>query len=476
VRLGDVGAVVGGGTPKSSESRYWAEGQEVPWLTPADMRHQPSRYITRGRRDITGAGLASSGAQLLPPGTVLFSSRAPIGHVGIAAGALSTNQGFKSCVPYVAAMSEYLYLFLRKVGPEVDASASGTTFREVTGKDVSLIPLPLPPLAEQHRIVARVDALMGLLDRLEVARASRERTRAAVRDSALAALREADAPEEVEVAWNRFAERMDDLLIDPSDIAPLRRTVLELAVRGRLVKQEPAEGTAETVLEALCREKESLVKEGLLRRRLDGPEPVDAVPFSVPESWRWAKAVDLCLFIADGDHQPPPQVSDGVPFLVIGNVSGGKVDLTSTRKVPPEYFDALDWTRKPDQGDLLYTVTGSFGIVLEVGATGPFCVQRHIGIIKTAHSFNNRYLAYALRSPTAYRHATRVATGTAQKTVPLSGLRRLPVPVPPLEEQHRIVARVDDLMNVLDRLDERVASARTAHAAFAAAAVHHLSS
>ena len=167
LRLGDVSAIVGGGTPRSGESSFWSDGQDIPWLTPADMRRQPSRYISRGERDITSEGLSRSSAQMLPAGSVLFSSRAPIGHVGIAANPLSTNQGFKSCVPYISAMSDYLYVFLKYAGPGIDEQASGTTFKEVAGKDFALIPVPVAPLAEQHRIVAKVDELMGLIDRLE---------------------------------------------------------------------------------------------------------------------------------------------------------------------------------------------------------------------------------------------------------------------------------------------------------------------
>ena len=167
LRLGDVGAIVGGGTPRSGESSFWSDGQDIPWLTPADMRRQPSRYISRGKRDITSEGLSRSSAQMLPAGSVLFSSRAPIGHVGIAANPLSTNQGFKSCVPYVSAMSDYLYVFLKYAGPGIDEQATGTTFKEVAGKELALIPVPIAPIAEQHRIVAKVDELIELIDRLE---------------------------------------------------------------------------------------------------------------------------------------------------------------------------------------------------------------------------------------------------------------------------------------------------------------------
>ena len=119
-----------------------------------------------------------------------------------------------------------------------------------------------PPLPEQHRIVAKVDALMALLDRLEAAKAERETTRAALRDSALAALRDAPDTEAVEAAWTRIAERMDDLFADPADVVPLRQTILQLAVRGKLVPQDPNDEPACILLERIAAEKARLVKEG----------------------------------------------------------------------------------------------------------------------------------------------------------------------------------------------------------------------
>lgn len=167
VHLGDLGEIIGGGTPKTNEPRYWSDKEDIPWITPADMSKQESRYIVRGKRDITQEGLKKSSAQLMPAGTVLFSSRAPIGHVGIAANPISTNQGFKSCSPYHDDMSEYIFLYLRYAAKKINEQATGTTFKEVSGKDVALIPIPVPPLAEQKRIVEKVDELIELCDRLE---------------------------------------------------------------------------------------------------------------------------------------------------------------------------------------------------------------------------------------------------------------------------------------------------------------------
>jgi Type I restriction modification DNA specificity domain len=128
----------------------------------------------------------------MPKGSVLFTSRAPIGYVAIASNPLSTNQGFKSIVPYIADCSRFVATAMKAFAPEIDAKAPGTTFKEVSGKIVAAIPFPLPPLAEQHRIVAKVDELMGLCDRLETARGGRERSRDRLAAASLARLNAPD--------------------------------------------------------------------------------------------------------------------------------------------------------------------------------------------------------------------------------------------------------------------------------------------
>ncbi|MCQ1531391.1 restriction endonuclease subunit S [Lutispora saccharofermentans] len=166
VRLGEISAIVGGGTPKTNIKDYWENG-DIPWLTPADLSNIKGKYISKGRRNITKLGLEKSSAQLMPKGTVLFSSRAPIGYTAIASNPLSTNQGFKSCIPYVMQMNEYIYYYLTYSAKKINEQASGTTFKEVSGSEVANFLLPLPPLREQKRIVEKVDQLMALCDELE---------------------------------------------------------------------------------------------------------------------------------------------------------------------------------------------------------------------------------------------------------------------------------------------------------------------
>jgi len=166
VKLGDVGRIVGGGTPSTTRPEYFSN-KGIPWLTPADLYQLRGKYIRRGKRDLSKLGLEHSSARLLPPGSVLFSSRAPIGYVAIAANRLATNQGFKSCVPFVPAMSNFIYYFMLSVRRDIARKAPGTTFKEVSGKMVASIPFPLPPLSEQERIVSELDGIMQSIEAVE---------------------------------------------------------------------------------------------------------------------------------------------------------------------------------------------------------------------------------------------------------------------------------------------------------------------
>ena len=174
--FGDIATVVGGGTPKTGESVNWAGGS-VPWITPADLSGYHEKLISHGARSITVAGLENSSARLMPAGTLLMSSRAPVGYAAIAAQPLATNQGFKNFVLKGDLFSDYFYYYVLGQRELLLKFASGTTFLEVSGKNAARIPVPIPPLAEQRRIVAAIEEH---LSRLDAAVAALERIRAAL--------------------------------------------------------------------------------------------------------------------------------------------------------------------------------------------------------------------------------------------------------------------------------------------------------
>ena len=161
-KLGEVGDIVSGGTPSTKEKAYW--NGNIPWISPADLSGYNEKYIFKGRKSISESGLKNSSARLIPKGSVLFSSRAPIGYTVIAANNVCTNQGFKSIVPNQSLLSEYVYYFLKASKQAAEKVSSGTTFKEISLKAFSQLEMPLPPLPEQQAIVAKIEELLSELD------------------------------------------------------------------------------------------------------------------------------------------------------------------------------------------------------------------------------------------------------------------------------------------------------------------------
>ena len=255
------------------------------------------------------------------------------------------------------------------------------------------------------------------------------------------------------------------------DTKALRQKILDLAIRGKLVPQDPNDEPASMLLGRIRQQKQQMVKEGKLKPKdikndsvifvgednlhyekfADGSVKCieDEIPFELPDGWAWSRLGAVAEAIGDGDHQPPPQTSFGVPFLVISNVSGGRLSFENTRFVSKEYFSQLPETRKPRNGDLLFTVTGSYGIPVLIDSDDKFCFQRHIAIVRPC-TISNRYLYVILGSSYVKSICDAKATGTAQKTVGLATLRELLIPVAPYKEQMQIYAQTQDALSIVD--------------------------
>ena len=171
--------------------------------------------------------------------------------------------------------------------------------------------------------------------------------------------------------------------------------------------------------------------------------------------WENVALKDICLSISDGDHQAPPQVKQGIPFITIGAINDKHLDLNRAKRfVPHSYFEKLKVHQKPQLGDILFSVTGSIAIQSLVNTNEPFTFQRHIAILKPNLSFTlSKFLFYSLCSDNIKRQSIAVATGTAQKTIPLSKLREFVITLPSKDEQQEIIYRVDSLFSYAESLE-----------------------
>lgn len=452
IRLDMVGAIVGGGTPSANDADNFAKpGEGVPWLTPADLGGNSEIFVARGSRDLSEKGVRTSSATVMPQGTVLFTSRAPIGYVAIAANPISTNQGFKSIVPYIPDCSRFIATAMKAFAPAIDSKAPGTTFKEVSGKIVSAVPFPLPPLAEQHRIVAKVDELMGLCDQLEATRNTREATRDRLAAASLVRLNAPDP--ETFSADARFAlGALPALTTRPDQIKQLRQTILNLAVRGKLVPQDPNDEPASELLKRIAKDR------GNTRHKAVAIA-ADDQPYPLPKTWRWTALDQLIVSGPQNGISPKPTKREDAPKAI-------KLTATTSGYFKPAHFKHVEASIPADSefwlsdGDLLFQ-RGNTREYVGMAAVyrGPphtFLFPDLIMRVRVTSHVSLKFVHLVSISPPAREFLSANASG-AQATMPKinqTTLVSLPIPLPPFGEQHRIVEKVDALMALCDQLEE----------------------
>ena len=452
VRLDRVGSIIGGGTPSVGDSANFADpGTGVPWLTPADLGRFSDLFISRGARDISETGLKSSSATLMPAGTVLFSSRAPIGYVAISANPISTNQGFKSIVPYVIDCSRFIALAMKAFAPEISAKAPGTTFKEVSGKIVAGVPFPLPPLAEQHRIVTKVDELMALCDQLEAARNEREVTRNRLTAASLARFNAPDPDPATSQNHTAFAlQNLTHFTTRPDQIDAVRQAILNLAVFGKLTRQDSEEDGRNQ------RQLRPAAKAG----RLDSREFEDrAKLFNTPVNWTIEPLSRVASHVVDCPHTTPKWTNAGILCIRTNQVKAGYLDLSAPYFVSEDTYRVRVKRLVPKQCDVLYIREGGIlGVACLVPPNTSLCLGQRLMLIRVTSALVPKFLELCLNSNWIKDFAAERTTGGAAPRVNMSTIRGYPIPVPPLAEQHRIITKVDELLVLCNQLEKKLAN------------------
>lgn len=320
---------------------------------------------------------------------------------------------------YAHVCPEYLKYLMESelMKSQIRSNSSGTTVATLTMVRMVEYLMPLPPLAEQKRIVAKIEELLPYLDRYEK-------------------------------AWNRledFGRRF------PAD---MQKSILQLAIQGKLVEQRPEEGTGEELYRQIQAEKQALIKAGKIKKEKPLPEIAeDEVPFEIPEGWKWVRLGGIVDKLTDGSHNPPPNTGKGYPVISAKNVKNGLITFDNVDR----YTDEVGYQKENSRTDIKFgdvimgIIGGSIGNVARYTHSERVIAQRSIAII---HSMiDTAYFIRVLESPLVQGKLKSTASGSAQGGVYLGTLASLPIPLPPLAEQKRIVARLEEILPLCKRLD-----------------------
>lgn len=428
-----LGTTSTGVTPRTSDIESF--GTDYPFVRPGDIFPDRIEYRKQGlsQRGFELSGRAAS------PGSILMVCIGTIGKVNVADRPCAFNQQINALAPFAGVDPKLLTYFLRSPYFQTEARrrASSTTIAILNKGKWESIPLPLPPIAEQRRIVAKVDQLMALCDELERRQQARREGRERLCTTALNALTSAVDAEEVAVQWEPIRDNFGVMFNEPRSIRALRQTIQKLAVRGRLVRssehEEPANALFQRTAEALGRK--STVDPRSKGRHAEYPWPV-------PPSWVWGSLGHITI-CRDGERIPVSR------------------ELRAQRVGPFDYYGASGVIDKIDgflfEKPLLLVGEDGANLInrstpIAFIARGKYWVNNHAHVLDAVEEDMLPYLALFINATDLREYIT----GTAQPKMNQAKMNSIKVAVPPLAEQRRIVAKVDELMALCDDLESKL--------------------
>ena len=309
-----------------------------------------------------------------------------------------------------------LYLDAPLFFSEIKKYDNGTAQPNLAAKSFEQFLFPLPPLAEQKRIVAKIEELLPLIERYEK-------------------------------AWTRLEDFNKRF---PGD---MQKSILQMAIQGKLVEQRHKEGTGEELFQQIQTEKQTLIKAGKIKKEKPLPEIADdEIPFDIPESWKWVRLGKVVKKLTDGSHNPPPNTGKGYPVISAKNVKNGLITFENIDRYTDEAGFAKENPRTDiSRGDIILGIIGgSIGNIAIYTHDAKVIAQRSIAIMATM--IEAEYFVYVLKSPLIQNAMQASAAGSAQGGVYLGTLSNFLIPLPPLAEQKRIVAKLEEILPLCERL------------------------
>ncbi|MEX2579940.1 MAG: restriction endonuclease subunit S [Verrucomicrobiales bacterium] len=381
------------------------------------------------------------------PGDILISVRAPVGPTNFCDVDCCIGRGLTALRCLADSDRMFLRLVVQALEGDLANLGFGTTFAAINRQHLEGFIIPLPPLAEQKRIVAKVEDLMGLCDELEAAHAERERQRERLNAASLHRIATAPDDDALRSAARFHFQILPRVTVRPDQIAPLRQTILDLAVRGKLVEQDKGDANSPQTLNV---------------SKLDS----ESAPFEIPRNWVWTQIGHLAKLINGDRSKKYPNrteyVPEGVPWINTGHIEpDGTLSRTRMHHITREKFDSLGGG-KIQGGDLVYCLRGAtIGKTAFVDPLREGAIASSLVIVRFGELVETRFGFLFLISPPGKAAIKDFDNGTAQPNLSAAGVKKYAIPLPPLAEQHRIVAKVDELMSLCDELEASLIRSQT---------------
>ncbi|TBL88366.1 restriction endonuclease subunit S [Hafnia alvei] len=346
---------------------------------------------------------------------------------------------------------------------QVESFGKGATrFRIATGHLKSLL-IPVSPFNEQNRLVARVYELLSLCDQLEQKSLTSLDAHQKLVETLLSTLTDSQNAEELAENWARISQHFDTLFTTKASIDALKQTILQLAVMGKLVPQDPSDEPASELLKRIEQEKAQLVKEGKIKKQKPLPPVSDEEkPFELPQGWEWCRVSNIAMFTTSGSRDWAKYYSEkGALFVTMGNLSRGSYDLRmdNIRYVsPPTEGEGL--RTRLEAFDLIISITGDVGnLGLIPDGFGEAYINQHTCLLRFIPTCQNYYFAEFMRSPVAKVQFAAPQRGI-KNSFRLSDVEEMYLPLPPLKEQYRIAEKIKECLSICDQIKSRLQSAQ----------------
>ena len=454
-----------GKTPSTKNPSFWASGEDtsaIPWVSISDMLHSGSISSTN-KKVSTLAKNKVFKREAVKAGSILMSFKLTVGKISRISVDAYHNEAIISVTPFTGILDEYIFKFL-PVRAREGNTKSAIMGNTLNASSLAQLLIPLPPLAEQHRIVAKVDELMALCDQLEEEQENSLETHETLVSTLLNALTSAaaDASQFAE-AWQRIQDNFDILFTTESSVEHLKRTILEISMTGKLVPQNLEEEEGAELIQKIRSEREKLIKE----RKIKKPKPpinfngLDGLQKVIPDSWAWIRLSDIADVVRGGSPRPagdPRFYGGNIPFLKVADITNtsGKIveGYNSTIKEA-----GLVKTRFINNRTVLLSNSGA---TLGIPAICTFPATFNDGIaafVELSDFLYDEYLHLCLKNLS--RWFLEVASrGQGQPNLNTDIIKATWIPLPPLSEQHRVVAKVDELLALCDQLKASLANAQ----------------